>query len=248
MTSTLFLTAQLGFFALSVIAYYFLLREIIHGIRLTSWDESRKKRAKNLTILIPSIFAVFVTGWSISGVMGQFENFPFNFMPVLIVPLIIILWLTFSSSFLEVLKNIPQQNLVRLQTFRVIVEILLWILFIDGLLPGQMSFEGRNFDILAGLTAPIIVWLINSGKISRPGLIMWNVACLGLLINIVTIAIVSTPSPVRIFMNEPANTIVTVFPISFLPGLLVPLAYMLHCFSLRQLLKTSPTSLAHSNR
>jgi hypothetical protein len=115
------------------------------------------------------------------------------------------------------------------------VEVLLWILFIDGLLPEQMSFEGRNFDILAGLTAPIIVWFIRTEKISRNALILWNIVCLGLLTNIVIIAILSTPTPVRIFFEEPSNTIVTYFPVSFLPGLLVPLAYTLHFFSLRQL-------------
>jgi hypothetical protein len=248
MKSTLFLTSQIGFFALSLVFYYFFLREIIKGIQLTSWDNPRKKRARILTILIPLVFTIFLTVWSLSGIMSQFERFPFNFMPVLLLPLITILFFTFSRSFLDVLKNIPQQNLIRLQSFRVAVEILLWMLFIDGLLPEQMSFEGRNFDILAGLTAPIIVWLINTGKISRAGLIVWNIIGLGLLTNIVTIAILSTPSPVRVFMNEPANTIVTIFPISFLPGLLVPLAYGLHCFSLRQLLKTSPSRLAHSNQ
>ena len=40
----------------------------------------------------------------------------------------------------------------------------------------------------------------------------------------------------RYFINEPANTIVTEFPIIWLPGFLVPLAYGLHFLSLRQLL------------
>ena len=37
-------------------------------------------------------------------------------------------------------------------------------------------------------------------------------------------------------MNEPANDIVTYFPMAWLPGLLVPLAYYLHFMSLRQVL------------
>ena len=109
------------------------------------------------------------------------------------------------------------------------------MLFIAELLPEQMTFEGRNWDILAGFTAPIIAVLVSKGRISRTGIVIWNLVCLALLINIVTIAILSTPTPWRVFMNEPANYIVAYFPISWLPGFLVPLAYYLHFMSLRQM-------------
>ena len=66
-------------------------------------------------------------------------------------------------------------------------------------------------------------------------MIAYNFIGLVLLFNIVTVAILSIPGPFRYFMNEPANTIVTYFPIVFLPAFLVPLAYTLHFFPLRQL-------------
>jgi hypothetical protein len=113
---------------------------------------------------------------------------------------------------------------------------LLWLLFVASLVPENMSCEGRNFDILAGLTAPFIAWALRKNKISKTIAIVWNLACLGLLINIVTIAFLSTPSPIRVFFEEPSSSVVAVFPISFLPGFLVPLAYTLHFFSLKQLL------------
>ena len=64
---------------------------------------------------------------------------------------------------------------------------------------------------------------------------VWNILCLMLLINIVTIALLSAPVPFRVFMNEPANTIVTTFPFIWLPALLVPLAYGLHILSVVQI-------------
>jgi hypothetical protein len=57
-----------------------------------------------------------------------------------------------------------------------------------------------------------------------------------LLLNILVIAVLSMPSPFRYFLNEPSNVIVAQFPYILLPGVLVPLAYSLHIFSLRQLL------------
>jgi hypothetical protein len=98
-----------------------------------------------------------------------------------------------------------------------------------------MTFEGRNFDVLSGLTAPVIAWLVVRNKTSKTGLVAWNLICLAILINIIAIAILSTPSPIRVFMNEPANTIVTIFPVSLLPGFLAPFAFALHVFSLKQL-------------
>ncbi|MEX2234228.1 MAG: hypothetical protein WD824_18835, partial [Cyclobacteriaceae bacterium] len=171
---------------------------------------------------------------------------PFNLMPVLAIPLIICVLFVASKGVGEILIHIPPENLIRLQGFRFFVEVLLWMLFIGDLLPVQLTFEGRNFDILAGISAPFIAILAKRGKISRGGLIVWNVVCLGLLLNIVITAILSTPSPWRIFMNEPANYIVTYFPISLLPGFLVPLAYYLHFVSLKQL--RHPTHAAQRHK
>jgi hypothetical protein len=235
MKSSLFLITQIGFVALTFGYFYLLLKELRTGVDLTTWDTARKGRFKRLLMLVPLVFVCLVSFWSLSGMMLKFEMFPFNFMPVLFIPFLLAIWIIFSRSFSEVLANIPQHRLIRLQSFRLFVEVLLWFLFVDGLMPIQMSFEGRNFDVLSGVTAPFIAWLASRNRISRTALIIWNFACLALLINIVTIAILSTPTPARVFMNDPSNTIVAVFPISWLPGILVPLAYMLHIFSLKQL-------------
>jgi hypothetical protein len=230
MESTLLLTAQIGFVALSFVYLFLFLRELGKGIETTSWEPARKKNYKKFWIRALVIWGVLVSAWSLSGIMGNFENFPFNFAPVIVIPLAAIIYVTFSQSLKEILQNIPVENLIRLQSFRFFVEIMLWLLFLDNFIPVQMTFEGRNLDILAGITAPIIASLAARGKIARGALIAWNLICLAFLVNIVTIAILSTPSPVRVFMEEPANRIVTVFPVSWLPGFLVPLAYMLNFF------------------
>jgi hypothetical protein len=156
-------------------------------------------------------------------------------LPVLVIPLIFISAIIFSGKLNEILIQIPIVNLIRLQSFRLFVEILLWALFVKNLVPVQMTFEGRNFDILSGISALLIAWLVSNNKISRSGLIAWNFLCLALLINIVAIAILSMPSPFRLFMNDPANSVVGIFPISWLPGFLVPLAYGLHFLTLKQI-------------
>jgi hypothetical protein len=239
--NTLFIIAQVGFVLLTVIYFSYLLKYLFSGIAHTLWPEPQKRKIK-IRILVSLIgWIMFVALWSLSGIMADFSKFPFNFMPVIVVPLVVSLILTFSTTFKTILAYVPANAIVHLQSFRFFVELLLWALFAANMLPIQMTFEGLNFDILSGITAPFIAWGISRRKISKPLLVVWNIACLGLLINIVTVAILSTPSPIRVFMNEPANTIVAIFPTSLLPGLLVPLAYTLHFFSLRQLLSANST-------
>lgn len=248
MNTPLYITAQAGFMLVTLLYVSLFLREIRRGIRLSSWSDARKRKSVSVIIAVVVAWTAFLTVWSLSGRMADFGIFPLNLMPVILIPLLALVILSFSKSTREILAHVPPDNLIRLQSFRIFVELLLWILFIENLLPQQMTFEGRNFDILAGLTAPAIALLMTRNKISRAGIITWNFISLGLLINIVTIALLSTASPWRVFMNEPANYIVTHFPIAFLPGLLVPLAYYLHVLSLKQMFSTTISSQPTSHQ
>ena len=232
----LYLITQLGFITLTLAFFYLLIRTGFEALPKTSLSTSAQQKFKNTTLIGLLGWAVLVAITSLTGFTGKFELFPLNIAPFLFIPLISIIWFTFSNTFKEICKHIKPSQIIKLQVFRVFVELLLWALFIQNLIPIQMSFEGRNFDILVGLTAPVVAYLAIQGKISKGILIAWNLAGLGLLINIVAIAILSMPTPFQYFMNEPSNTIVTKFPFVLLPTFLVPLAYMLHFFSLRQLL------------
>jgi hypothetical protein len=233
----LYLLAQSGFAILTVVFYGLLLNELKIALHASTLSAERKKKIFNGTLLgiVLWMIATGILSWS--GVLSDFTSFPPRLFIVLIIPLATIIWIITRKVTGEILQHIPAVTLIRLQVFRVFVEVLLWALFIGDLLPVQMTFEGRNFDILAGITAPLIAWLYLHNKVSKTVVITWNLICLGLLINIVAVAIGSIPSPFRVFLNEPANTIVARFPIVWLPALLVPLAYGLHFLSLKQLLR-----------
>ena len=112
---------------------------------------------------------------------------------------------------------------------------MLWVKVSQGLLPVQMSFEGRNFDILSGLAAlPVGYFCFVRKTWPSWAVLVYNIAGLLLLLNVTVIAVLSMPTPLRAFHNEPANTLVGQFPFIYLPGFLVPLAYTLHIFSIRQ--------------
>jgi hypothetical protein len=116
------------------------------------------------------------------------------------------------------------------------MELILWLLYEQKIVPKQMTFEGLNMDILVGLSAPLVGWMcLRPGRWKLWLARIWNFAALLILGNIVLIAIISTPSPLRFFMNEPANTIVGSFPFIWLPGFVVPVAVLAHFISLRQI-------------
>jgi hypothetical protein len=184
---------------------------------------------------------------SILTVIGFFRDFlalPPRIAFALGPPVVFVLYLLFSKKTGQLLAVTPMASLIYLQSFRIIVELILWLLFHQHAIPEQMTFEGRNWDILTGISAPIVAYLYSKGSITRKALIIWNVIGLLLLFNIVTIALLSTPSPMRVFMNDPANTIIAKFPFIWLPGFIVPLALLLHVMSLKQLLKVKAYSEA----
>jgi hypothetical protein len=226
--------SQLIFPVLTLGFFYFLDLEIRYAVERTGRTPESKSRFMARFRLALGIWAVVVTAWSLSGMFGRFDLFPLNAGPILIVPLITVPWFVFSKDTADIMEGMSQNKVLRLQVFRLFVEIGLWGLFVADQLPIQMTFEGRNFDILAGITGPVVSYLHSRNRLSRGALIAWNFLCLGLLLNIVVIAILSMPTPLQYFTNEPVNTVVAKFPVSFLPGFLVPLAYGLHFISLRK--------------
>ncbi|REJ75343.1 MAG: hypothetical protein DWQ47_07625 [Acidobacteria bacterium] len=129
------------------------------------------------------------------------------------------------------------RTLTLLHTVRIPVEIVLWGLFIYGQVPQLMTFEGVNPDILSGLTAPLAAWLgFKDGEPRKVFLIVWNLAALLLLFNIVTRAILSVPTPFQQFGFEQPNVGVLYFPFIWLPAFIVPAVFAAHLWSLRELL------------
>jgi hypothetical protein len=187
--------------------------------------------------------AVLLIAWllllgilSIRGFFTNFSQLPPRLSFALLVPLPLVLLFIRSQAGKQLLHHIQPQWLIYLQSFRILVEIALWLLVRNGALPVQMSFEGLNFDVLTGLLAfPVGYYCFVKKNWPPVAAMLYNIAGLVLLINIVTISTLSMPTPLRVFHNQPDSSLLTKFPFIYLPGLLVPLAYTLHILSLRQL-------------
>jgi hypothetical protein len=117
------------------------------------------------------------------------------------------------------------------------VEIVLLWLFFAGTVPQSMTFEGRNFDILSGILSPV-VWFFafRRGRKNRWLLIAYNVLALGLLFNIVSIAVRAMPSPAFDISSGQPNLAVAYFPYIWLPAIVVPIVLFSHLAALWKLL------------
>lgn len=136
------------------------------------------------------------------------------------------------------IDGLPLERLTYLNLIRIPVEIGLYLLYLNKVVPEIMTFEGRNFDILAGITAPFVAWYgIRRGKLSPKLILLWNVICLALLINIVFTALLSAPSPLQKFAFDQPNIALPNFPFVWLPTLIVPIVFFGHLVSIRQLLR-----------
>jgi hypothetical protein len=138
--------------------------------------------------------------------------------------------------FRKFVGNLPLKLLTLLHVVRVPVELVLLWLYRAGQVPEYMTFEGWNFDILSGITA-ILVYLLafRNGQVNRWLLIAWNLLALGLLANIVTIAVLSFRSPMQQLAFEQPNVGVTYLPFIWLPAIVVPAVLFSHLAALFQL-------------
>ena len=221
---------------LTIICLGIILYGLNSVVQRSEWDQPKKMKVVLGTLTVILIWVVLLTIFSLKGFFSQINQLPPRPVFAILIPLPIVLLVAFSKTGTQLLQRVPQHWLVFMQSFRIFVEILLWVAFLLGKLPIQMTFEGGNLDILSGLVAlPIGYYLLKNKSHSSKLTLAYNVIGILLLINILTIAVLSMPTPFRYFMNEPSNTIVGQFPFIFLPGVLVPIAYSFHIFSLRKL-------------
>lgn len=159
----------------------------------------------------------------------------FGIAPMVVT--IIILFATRRGR--RMIDSLPLKNLIYLHTVRIPVEIVLYLLFLDKAVPELMTFEGRNWDILAGITAPFVAyWGFTRRILSTKILLAWNIICLGLLLNIVVNALLSTPSPFQQFAFDQPNIALLYFPFSWLPAFIVPVVLFSHLAAIRQGMKS----------
>ena len=176
---------------------------------------------------------------SLTGFYTVTRGIPPRFGLLLIPPIIFVIVSFFLSRGRQFIDGLDVKTLTLLHIVRIPVELTLYWLFLHKAVPQVMTFEGRNLDILCGITAPFIYYFgYIKNALSRNVLLAWNIICLLLLANIVVTAVLSAPFPIQKFGFEQPNIALFYFPFSWLPCFIVPAALFAHLVAIRRLIKS----------
>ena len=196
----------------------------------------KSKTTNVISFVLPFLF-IFQATLAVTGFYKNSQSIPPRLLVFGVFPALIgvVCLFVFSRNLIE---RLPLKSLTYIHIIRIPIEIVLFWLFQYGQIPQIMTFEGRNFDILIGFSAPIIMWLAFRGKtVNRYLLIAWNFMGVVFLTNIVVHAFLSIPSPWQRFGFEQPNQAVSAFPFIWLPAIIVPIVLFSHLSSLYQLFK-----------
>lgn len=188
------------------------------------------------------LFGIFI--WmALVGVLGLYGFYqvahatPPRFVLLVGPAMLMVLLLLFTKRGRNFSDKQNLKWLTLLHMVRIPVEIILYFMFVAGYIPDLMTFDGYNFDILSGLSAPVMYYAVFTRNwIGKKGLLIWNFICLALLINIVSIAVLSAQTPIQQLAFDQPNIGVAFFPFVWLPAVIVPIVLFAHLASIRQLL------------
>ncbi|MBB6271666.1 hypothetical protein HDF26_002123 [Pedobacter cryoconitis] len=187
-------------------------------------------------IIVIVLWLVIQSILSLSGFYTVTSGIPPRFAILLFPPVILIALCFFTSKGKTAMDRSDVKILTLLHTVRIPVELGLYALYLHHAVPEIMTFEGRNFDILCGLTAPFVYYFgYIRNVLSRNILIVWNMVCLLLLANIVLTAVLSAPFAFQQFAFDQPNIALAYFPFAWLPCCIVPIVLFAHLVSLRRL-------------
>jgi hypothetical protein len=164
----------------------------------------------------------------------SFTSRPPTMMLLIVLTLALAVALGTSRLGFRLATRIPLAALVGAQAFRFPLELMLHRAYIEGLMPVEMSYSGFNLDILTGLFAIVVALQLVRSPRSLVVVRIWNTGGIVLLANILIIALLSAPTPFRVFHNEPANVWIAHAPWVWLPTVFVVAAIVGHILVLRR--------------
>jgi hypothetical protein len=198
---------------------------------------NEKKQFRHRTAIVLIVWLLYISLLSIAGVFTV-STLPPRIPLLLILPAFLFFAYLFTGrKFKKIIEHTPPSWPVYFQSFRVIVELLLLGLYLQGMLPKAATFEGYNFDIVIGITAPLTgYYFFNKGTTGKILVLIWNIA--GLLTLSVVVFILLTHAYFYGHLNENESILpkgLGQFPFIFLAGFFMPLAVFMHLYSIIRL-------------
>lgn len=212
---------------------------LVAAILFTAIKNARTDTTKKKSTVILFGMLVWLALQAVLALNGFYKDIstaPPKMLLIVLPPLTTIVMLFITAPGRNFIDSLPLQTLTWLHTSRIAVELVLYVLFVHKAVPQLMTFEGRNFDIIAGITAPVIAWFgYKKRSFNNKIILAWNIICLLLVLSITINAVLSLPVPFQRFAFEQPNIAVLYFPFNWLPAFVVPVVIFSHLAAIRQL-------------
>jgi hypothetical protein len=202
--------------------------------RRTGLSTSRNARLTCLAALLTAVWLVVTWMLASRGVLSQFDRRPPPFIFLVLAIVFGSIAVTWSALGHRLVRGLPVWGLVLTQAFRLPLELVMHEAAVEGVMPVQMSYSGRNFDIVTGITAIPVALALATGHGGWRLAFAWNLLGTALLVNIVAVALVSTPM-IAAFGPTRLNTWVAYPPFVWLPAVMVVCALVGHLLIFRKL-------------
>jgi hypothetical protein len=206
---------------------------------LTVWLFYRAAHRSRPTLYVLVVWLALQAGLGLTGFYAAAPAaLPPRLLLALLPPVLVIAGLLLTARGRSYLRGLRIEVLTLLHTIRVPVEVGLLTLYHYHAVPQLMTFEGRNWDIFSGLSAPVVYYLVFRRRLLGYNVLLgWNLLCLGLVLNTLFNALLSVPGPLQRFAFEQPNIAVLYFPFVWLPSCIVPLVLLSHAAAFCQLTK-----------
>jgi hypothetical protein len=215
---------------------------------LTCWFFWKASRYSKTVLIILLAWLVIQAAMAFTGFYRDYSVLPPRFLLAIGPPMLLTIILFLTRPGRAFIDRLQLDTLTILHIVRIPVEIVLFWLYLAKGVPEIMTFEGGNWDMISGITAPFIYYLgFVSWKLWPRTILVWNLICLALLLNIVRIAILSTPYPFQKFGLDQPNVAIFYFPFVWLPSVIVPVVLLSHLASIKKLIKAPPLK-SHSTQ
>jgi hypothetical protein len=199
-------------------------------------DDTTRRRVMLITVIASAVWMSVTWRAAESGVLRLWDATPPPFAVLVVGILGVTAALACTAYGRRLALGLPLWVLIGIQGFRLPLELAMHAMYERGVMPEQMSYSGRNFDIVTGITALMVAWLVRSGRVGRRVVLMWNVLGLLLVLNVVTVGILSTPR-FRLFGDARLNVFITYPPFVWLPAVMVLAALAGHLIVFRAVLR-----------
>ncbi len=199
------------------------------------WKASQSK----IVVVVAVVWLAIQGVLSYAGFYLNTSGVPPRLVLAILPPLVLIILLLSTKRGTKFTRRIDLKTLHLLHIVRIPVEICLYWLFLGNAVPELMTFAGNNFDIITGITAPILYFTCFKRRSVRSVNLLfgWNILGLVMLGSIAVNGFLSVPTEFQRHAFEQPNIAVLYFPFIWLPCFIVMVVLFSHLVMIKRLMQ-----------